>query len=193
VARALVVVGEPLALEADLDRTRLDHHAAGRRGAWRPPSLGRVDTGLGQLERLEHRLVVLVLVLEQHLADERPDLLQVGEHALPHGLQVRGRLVSFQIGHVDPLGAGRLGGVVEVGELGPQQLQPRLAAEPQVLERGDVPEVPDQRAHQRVVLAVEVLVGHGLDQAERSLARLLQQRLDPSEGHCSRAVDGATR
>jgi hypothetical protein len=44
-----------------------------------------------------------------------------------------------------------------------------------------------------VVLALEIRVGDRLDERQRALTRLGEQRLDPSKGRCSGGVDGATR
>ena len=46
--------------------------------------------------------------------------------------------------------------------------------EPQVLERGDVPEVPDERAHQRRVDPLEVLVGDRRHQRQRPVPGLAE-------------------
>jgi hypothetical protein len=43
------------------------------------------------------------------------------------------------------------------------------------------------------MLAVQVGLRYGVDQGERALASLVEQRLDPSKGLCSGGVDGATR
>jgi hypothetical protein len=180
--RAFVVVGEGVALEADLRPPRGHGDASRRRRAARPRTPRGVHAGLGQLQRLQHRLVVLVLVLEQHLDDERRDGVEASEHALPHGAHVGDRLGAAQVGEIGSLRARGLGRVVDLGEVGAQQLEAGLAANPEVLERGDVAEVPDQRTHQRVVLAVEVGLGYRLDQGERASAGLVQQRLDPSKG-----------
>ena len=151
-ARPLVVVGKAVALEADLHRPRRDQDAArGRRCRSAALRSGAIHARLGELQRLQHRLVVLVLVLDQHLADEGRHAVEAGQRALAHRLHVGDRLVAAQVGQVAALGPRRLGGVVDLREVGAQQLQPGLAAHPQVLERGDVAEVPDQRAHQRVV------------------------------------------
>ena len=108
-------------------------------------------------------------------------------------LHVVERLGPAQVGQVAAVGARGLGGVVDLGQVGPQQLEPAgPVAEPEVLEGRDVAEVPDQRAHQRVVHAVEILVGDRLDQRQRALAGLgeqrfdplLEQRLGPSKGQC---------
>ncbi len=69
-------------------------------------------------------------------------------------------------------GARRLERVVQRGELGAQQLEAAVAVgEPQVLVGGDVAEVPHQRAHDRRVHALELLVVERRDQRQRSLAR----------------------
>ena len=52
--------------------------------------------------------------------------------------------------------------------------------EPEVLVGGDVREVPDERRHQRVDLALEVLARERRDERERVLARGLEPRDDLS-------------
>ncbi len=105
--------------------------------------------------------------------------------------------VAAQVGDVPALGSRRLAGVVDRGQLGSQRLQAAGAlTQPQVLECGDVAQVPHQRAHQRVVHPVEVLGGHGLHQRQGAGATLgqgitepaLVQRLSPSSGQCCEAM-----
>src|SRR5690242_5100395 len=70
-----VVVGEATSRRADRARTggHLDHLEAGerriRRAGQRTPLGEFVVAQAGQLKRLEHRLVVLVLVTEHHLVE----------------------------------------------------------------------------------------------------------------------------
>ena len=116
---------------------------------------------LGQLQRLQHRLVVLRLVLDDHLPDERIgiDSIEHRERPVADLVQIGERLLRTEVGQVAAVGAGRLGRVVDLPEAlarGPQPAD--VLAEPEVLERGDVAQVPDQRAHQRVVDPVQVLL-----------------------------------
>ena len=147
---------------------------------------------------------MLVLVLDEQLPQEAAgvEIAEAGgevhpvEHAqrpLAHGGHVRERLRVAQVGHLASLGARRLGCVVHLHQVGPQRRHAGAApGHPQVLEGGDVPQVPDERAHQRVVHALEVGLIDGLRQPHRPLARvreqdadpLAEQRLSPSKGHC---------
>ena len=102
--------------------------------------------------------------------------------ALANRLEVAGQLVVAQVAQLAAMRARRLEGVVHLREVLAQQLGAGLAAHPQVLERGDVAEIPGERAHQRVVDAVEVLAAHAVDEPQGALARLLEQRLGPSTG-----------
>jgi hypothetical protein len=79
-----------------------------------------------------------------------------------------------QVGELAAPRARGLEGVVEVREILAQQLRAGLAADPQVLERGDVAEVPGERAHQGVVHAVEVRAADAADQPQRPCARLFE-------------------
>ena len=81
------------------------------------------------------------------------------ERPLAHGGHVVAHLAAAQVGERAAAGARRLIGVVDRGVVGAQQVEPaRRPAQPEVLERRDVAEVPGQGAHQAAVDAVEVLV-----------------------------------
>jgi hypothetical protein len=177
---ALVVVGEAVRTRAERERTGLHAHhlraPAERRLPREPAAPRRVGPALGQLQGLEHGLVVLVLVLHQHLPDEAAriqpvaPLREVGvlEHLqgpLAHLLHEQPRARVAQVGQVTSAWAGSLGSVVGVRQVGPERLEPaRPLAEPEVLEGGDVPEIPDERAHERIVHAVHVRLGDGRDE-----------------------------
>ena len=71
---------------------------------------------------------------------------------------------------------GRLERVVDLRQVGAQQRPAAVAVrQPQVLERRDVAEVPDERAHQRRVDALEILLVDAVDQP----AGLLADRVQP--------------
>ena|SRR5436305_1244711 len=53
-----------------------------------------------------------------------------------------------------------------------------VAVEPKLLERANVAKVPEDGAHEWIVLLVEVLFAHRLDQTERARARLREQARD---------------
>ena len=187
VARALVVVREAVVGGADralaaLDLDQLEPRVL-RVGRTRAAVGGHGLEALqpGELQRLQHRLVVLVLVADDQLGDQPiADALAL-EHrdgTLADGVEVLPRRRGPQERQLAAARSRRLERVVDLGQVAAEH---RLAAEamdePQVLERGDVPEVPDERAHQRRVDALEVLVADVGDECQRALARL-GQRLD---------------
>ena len=107
--------------------------------------------------------------MEQPVAG--PALLGQLAHPRPHGRQVLVRLRAAEVGKVAPLPAWRLEGVVDLCKVAAQhRLAPEAVHEPQVLERGDVAEVPDEGTHQLGVDPLEVLRAHRLDEGERALA-----------------------
>ena len=116
---------------------------------------------------------------------ERRHTLEHPQRPLAHGPHVVERLLGPQVGELAAFGPRRLVGVVHPHELGTQRLEPAAShREPEVLEGRDVPQVPDERAHQRVVDPVQVLLAQRRHQGERALADLVEQRLDPSRGRC---------
>ena len=138
-----------------------------------------------QLQQLQHRLVVLQLVGEQHLVDEPfpqqrvldlgTDLhaLQYVERALADVRHVGAQLLVAQDRQLAADLARVLDRVVEAAELAVQRLAPadRLH-QPELLEVGDVAEVPGQRAEDRRVDRVQLLVVERLDQGKSPLPRL---------------------
>jgi hypothetical protein len=128
---------------------------------------------------------VLVLVGEQELVDEptlqeRIPAVQVNlaehlEGALAHLLEVRKHLAAVQNRQLPANLAGLLDRVVETAELSAKRFPAADPAnEPELLEVGDVPEVPDERAEDRRVDAVQLLVVEWLYQLKRAPARLCQ-------------------
>src|SRR5207244_7565247 len=104
VAGALVVVREPALVRAGEERTAGDpHHAAGAGRAARPRAGPgwRVHPGLGERERLQHRLVVLVLVLDHHVPDHVTGAaLEHPKNALAHRAHVLTGAREVEVGHV---------------------------------------------------------------------------------------------
>jgi hypothetical protein len=124
---------------------------------------------------------VLVLVLDDHFPD-RPDASDAIEHLerartrRSHELE---RLAAAKIGKLPAVRTRRLGRVVHDREIRSQGWQAaRALREPEVLEGGDVPEVPHERAHQRIVDVIEVLVADALDEREGPPARIGKQLAD---------------
>jgi hypothetical protein len=168
--RPLVVVGEPVLAGAEGDRParvrgerQLVARADGPRAA---PA--RVEQP-AEDHRLQHRLGVLELVAQDHLVQVRvrAPLVQDLERPCAHRGEMVERLVEAEQSAPGADGARGVGGVVQRGEVGPQQGTTAVAVhEPQVLVRREVAEVPDQRAPERVDLAFERLAGQWGDELE---------------------------
>jgi hypothetical protein len=187
-ARALVVVGEAAVAGPELHLAtrhldRLETVAARarrrRRAARRPVSLQA-----GQVERLQHRLAVLLLVAHDQLVHDpvaRPDAPGDAQRPVPDALEVLARLPCPQERQAAPPGPGSLEGVVDLGQVRPlHRLTGEAVHQPEVLERGDVPQVPGQGTHQVRVDALEVGVRDPRHQGERplpSLAEPVDERL----------------
>jgi hypothetical protein len=121
---------------------------------------------------------VLGLVADDHLEQRAIPGAGAVEHLQrppPHGGDVAEDVLAAQEGNVAAGGARGLEGVVEVGEVGAQE---RLAAvavhEPEVLVGGDVAEIPVQRAHERVLDALQLDVRERRHEGQRALAGVLQ-------------------
>ena len=131
-----------------------------------------------QVQRLQHGLVVLVLVADHQAVDEVV-LRFVGEpierieRSRSHRPAVAARLMRGQQRQVGAAGAGVHEGVVEAFHRAGQDSRPiRVAAaqQPQFFLLADMRQVPDQRAHQRVVLTTQFRVVE-IDQPQRSSPR----------------------
>jgi hypothetical protein len=138
------------------------------------------------LERLEDRLRVLLLVPDDQLVHEavvqqpvvrRGEVgqLELAERSRPHVIHVAQRILAAQVWEGASFLARRGGGVIDDAQVVAQggTLEGRLH-EPQVLERRDVPEVPDDRAHERIVDGVQRVVGELLDECQRTCADCLE-------------------
>jgi hypothetical protein len=190
--RALLVVVCPADLVAAhrelacLERDRRNS-PLGSRG---PPQVGeRVDEVLAHLEGLEHRLVVLVLVLDDHVVGvpAAPQRLVVGEalarqtatDTLAHVVDVRvgvGRLEQAELRSLRPL---VLAGVVDVVEPALRGLlSVEGAQEPQLLLVADVRQIPDERREDRGRLSLEIVVRERRERAQRPPPRLVHGGAD---------------
>ncbi len=140
-----------------------------------------VAVELGELNRLQHRLPVLKLVPEHHLVEDAITDALLLDHLQRAGadlLEILPGLVRAQIGKIAAVRPRGLKCVVDLGEILTQQGPSAEAVDqPQVLEGRDVPEIPDQWAHQRGMDPLQVGLGHRLHEPERALPRLAQ-RLD---------------
>ena len=177
VAWALVVVGEAAGGRAHLElparylepfrlASQVRPH---RRAAARQPA---------QEQCLAHRLRVLELVANDELVELiRTHVVQYGESPVSDVRHVGQRPLAVEQLDVAAHCAWRLERVVGGRELLVQQ---RPAAQPvdrpQVLVRGDVREVPDQRAHDRVERAMDDVVVQAIHQGERRSSGVVQLR-----------------
>jgi hypothetical protein len=119
---------------------------------------------------------VLVLVGEQHLVDEpvgkqgmvrglQLDLVEDVERALAHLVEVGAQLLTAQDRQRAANAPGVLDRVVVAAQLAVQRLPPANGLDqPQLLEVGDVPQVPGQRAEDGRVNPVQLLVGQRRDE-----------------------------
>jgi hypothetical protein len=174
VARALVVVGEHAVGGAERGRAGGDVEPLGR-GVAVEGLKHRLARGQQAAEPhgLAHGLGVLELVADHHLVHHRVDPAGVDGRQRPLAdlRQVLARAVGVEQLDLAAHGARRLEGVVARGELGTQQrLVGEAVHEPQVLVGRDVPQVPRERAHDRVDLALELLVVEVRDDREGAFA-----------------------
>jgi hypothetical protein len=136
---------------------------------------------------------------EEHLVDEAVRQQPVGgielelvehlERPLAHLLHVRADLVGAQDRQLAADLARLLDRVVELAEVTAQRLAAADPADkPELLEVGDVPEVPDQRAEDRVVDPIELLLRERLDQLQGVDACLFE-----APGQFGLAIGSGTR
>jgi hypothetical protein len=142
---------------------------------------------------------VLVLVREQHVVDEavgqqpvlgiQLDLAEHLERPLANLVHVGADLVGPEDRQFPPDLAGLLNRVVELAQVAAQRLATADPLdEPELLEVADVTEIPDQRAEDRVVDPIELLVGERLDQLEGVTACFIE-----APGQLGLAVGSGTR
>ena len=127
---------------------------------------------------------MLVLVREQHLVDEAVvdqgvgmavelDRLEHVEGPAADLLHVGAQIVAAQDRQLVADLARVLDRVVERAQLAVHRVAiPDALNQPELLEVGDVAEVPGERAEDRRVDRVELLVGERLDEPERAFAGL---------------------
>ena len=154
--------------------------AVADKGVWRKV--------VSQVERLKNRFLVLCLVLDDHsehvtVPYQGIRWIQVGPpHNLqcfsPHLVDVLECFVSIEQGKVTTRPARIVEGVVHLVEsriVGRPSVE--LAQQPQLFEVADMAEVPHQRAHDRVMLAVDVVVGQGSEHLLGAVAVVLESGL----------------
>ena len=180
VARALVVVGEALVRRAHRERPGGDVDGLEAGGAGRRGAAGRGRSRPGAVGSWASSIACSIVSLcwcscwsTISWTSPGPSRSRIASARARTLGEVVDRLGAVEDRQVAADGARRLERVVHRGELGVQQ---RLAAvavdEPQVLVGGDVREIPRERAHQRGVRGLHLLVGERLDHGERALARL---------------------
>ncbi len=187
----LVVVRPRLVRRAEDERAAVDLDLVGPgRRAIRGPRVPHGIPGLRpELERLEHRLLVLQLVLEHEpedeaLAEERVrdvevDVVERGEHTLAHIRGVGAGCGRAQGGKLRPLGPLVPERVVDVVVgLRERWLAVEVPQEPELLEVRDMGEVPHERRVERGDLGGELRVGDRLEQRLRGRAGALEGGAD---------------
>jgi hypothetical protein len=165
---------------------------------------GRQLVAGDQLQQLEHRLVVLQLVGEQHLVDEpvpQQRVLDLGTdlHAIQYVecpladvRQVGAQLLVAEDRQLAADLARILDRVVEATEIAVQRLEAADSLDqPELLEVGDVPEVPGERAEELGVDRVELLLAERLDQHQGALTRGIEPFGDRSPIGCLGSADDA--
>ena len=75
-------------------------------------------------------------------------------------------------GSAPALAPGVLEGIEEPGHLDELDRAVEVAGEPELLEIGNVTQIPEDRAHERIVLGTELLVGQWRREEERPVAGL---------------------
>ena len=150
----------------------------------------RVDEVLADLERLEHRLVVLMLVLDDHVVG-----VPAATERLLVGKALAGQPPKDTLAHVGDIlvGLGRLeqpelrplrplvlAGVVDVVEaaLGGPLIVER-AQEPELLLVADVSQIPHERREDRRRLHRQILVRERGQRPQRAVSRRLEGEADP--------------
>src|SRR5262249_21034803 len=139
-----------------------------------------------ELQQLQHRLVVLELVRQQHLVDESftqqavlggggdVHALQYVESPLADVVHVGAELLAVEDRQLAADPARALDRGIESAELAVQRLAAADALDqPELLEVGDVAEVPGERAEQRRVDGVQLLVVELLHQGKGARTCLL--------------------
>jgi len=199
VHRALVVVrGTPIfRSDGDAAAAEADHFTGARRTCEEVDGARRmVRLALLQLQRLKNRLIVLVLVLKDHVVNvSAPEQrivivplepVESVENARADLPQSRHHLGERRKRQRCARGAWMLERVVHSRHLRKLDRTIQILGEPEFLEVGDVPDVPDDRTHQRIVLPMQILVRESGYQQRRSIPRLSQETRDVGLGRMKR-------
>ena len=194
VARSFVVIGRAHVVCAEVEAAGFDAHpllivnaSAGRRQLGRGCRLVSLEVG-PQIECLENRLLVLSFVLHRHvkhitIADQRVRISQVGlrqdrKRFTVYLVEIIARLSTIEYRELTATPAWivkRVVKLVSCDVMGGAAVEP--TQKPQLLEVGDVAHVPDNRAHDRGVLFVEVVVCQQAGHRKGPLADPVEVRL----------------
>jgi len=116
---------------------------------------------------LEHH-PVHVSILQQWSRGVEVRCRQPGEYPLPDALHHLDGVGQSRQRQLAPFLARMFEGIVEPGHLHKLDRPVQIPGEPQLLEMGDMPEVPQQRAHQGVVLDSQVFIRQGGKKQQRA-------------------------
>jgi len=177
VAFPLVVVSCRPIVGSDFDGSAGEvHHGTASpskpsvRIAQRPfePYGGRIGPAPLELKRLQHGLVVLVFVLKHHLIHEPVPKEGVGgvkvvggkplEHFSPNLVHYRPALVDSGQAKGTPLTPGMFERIEEARHFNELDWPVQVTGEPKFLKVRYVPKIPEDRAHQRIVLGVQLVL-----------------------------------
>ena len=160
-AGALVVVGEAVAARAERERAAGDRDELVVRSAHAAQPRLAVGQQRAEGHALAHGLGVLHLVAQDELVQDRVDAEPGGglDHARADVLEVSEGVCAAEDLDAAAHRARGLEGVVDLRQLAPEHGLAAVAVhQPQVLESRDVPEIPHQRAHDRVDHALQIVV-----------------------------------
>src|SRR5581483_6363214 len=166
--RPLIVIRGASIMRPDrVDAGRDFDHPFGdlRRGGQFTSLRGMIRTTQFQLQRLQHRLVVLMLVLRHHpihiaIAQQRRSIeidgLQALQHFFTHAFERSEYIASAREWERTTLTPWMLERIVQPRHLAELDGRVELLEQPQFLEARDMPEVPNNRTHEHIMLLLEI-------------------------------------
>src|SRR6266542_1254611 len=188
VPRTLVVVRPAAVIGADghAASRKANHAIAVRGAAWNDVASRRViRLAKLELKRLKDRLVVLVLVLndqmiavsvpEQRIRIIELDFLEALENAIANRIHARRHFAEGRQLQGCALGTRMLERIVQAGHLGELDRAVEVSGEPKLFEVRDMPDVPDDRTHQRAVLPAKIVLLEMRYEKKRPRARLFEE------------------
>jgi hypothetical protein len=130
-----------------------------------------------ELKGLKDGLIVLILMLQNHVIDVplteqriglvRLSLLQPRQNSRADFFHYFAAFRKGRQPQPATLAPRMLEGIEETGHLDELDGTVEVPGQPELLEVSDVPEIPDDWAHERIVLQAELSVGQRLHQQER--------------------------